>query len=103
MPEISVHAYDGHGVGGVAVVSPDGPVTPLTHAVSNLGQVELVQQVLVEARVLVDCVVLAVTVTWQLCWPVVELNLVVELDLIGGICRAVTVLGLLVVGCDLIV
>lgn len=33
-----------------------------------------------------DCVVLAVTVTWQLCWPVVELNLVIELDLIGSIC-----------------
>lgn len=45
-----------------------------------------------------DCVVLAVTVAWYLCWPVIELNLVVELDLIGRVCRAVALLDLLVVG-----
>lgn len=39
-----------------------------------------------------DSVVLAVTVTGNLCWPAVELNLVVELDLIGGICGAIAVL-----------
>ncbi len=43
-----------------------------------------------------DCVVLAVTVTW-LCGPVVELNLVVKLDLVGSICAAIAVLNLLVV------
>lgn len=39
-----------------------------------------------------DRVVLAVTVTWNLCWPVVELSLGVELDLIGNICGAIAVL-----------
>lgn len=43
-----------------------------------------------------DRVVLAVTVTWDLCWPVVELNVVVELDLIGSICGAIAVLDLAV-------
>lgn len=98
MLEVSVHADDGHGVGGIAVVAPDRSVTGLAHAVTHLGQVELVEQVLVEAGVLVDRVILAVTVTWNLCWPVVELNLIVELDLIHRIGGAIAGLDLLVVG-----
>lgn len=92
--EVSAHADDGHGVGGVAVVASDrpvAPVAPLSHAVADLGQVELVQQVLVEAGVLVDCVVLAVAVTWNLRRPVVEL------DLIGRLGGAIAELDLLVV------
>lgn len=53
---------------------------------------ELVQQVLVETRVLVDRVVLGVPITRQLCWSVVELNLVVELHLIGSIGKTVALL-----------
>lgn len=95
MLEVSVHANDCHCVGGVAVVPPDRPVTRLTHAVTNLGQVEFVQQVLVEAGVLVDCVVLTITITWHLCWPVVKLNLVAELDLMGSSSGTIAVLDLI--------
>lgn len=35
--EVSVHPDDGHGVGGVAVVTPDGSVAPFAHAVTDLG------------------------------------------------------------------
>lgn len=101
--EFSMHANDGHGVRSVTVVAPDRSVAPLPHAVTDLGQVELVQQVLVETGVLVDCVVLAVTVTWHLWCSVVELRVVVELDLSGSICGAVALLYLLVVDLDLIV
>lgn len=87
--ELPVQPDDGHGVGGVAVVAPYRSVPPLAHTVADLGQVELVQQVLVEARVLVDRVVLGVAVTWCLCWSVAELNMVVELDLSGGASEAV--------------
>lgn len=86
--ELPVQPDDGHGVGGVAVVASDWSVSPLAHTVADLGKVELVQQVLVEARVLVDCVVLGVAVTWCLCWSVAELNLVVELDLSGSASQA---------------
>ena len=97
MLEFSVHADDGHSVGGVAVVAPDWSVIPLAHAVADFGQVELVQEVLVEAGVLVDRVVLAVTVIWQLCWPV-------ELGLIAfSVCWTIAVLSLLVVDLDLTV
>lgn len=87
--EFPVQPDDGHGVGGVAVVAPYWAVSPLAHTVTDLGQVELVQQVLVEARVLVDCVVLGVAITWWLCWSVAELNLVIELDLSGSTSQAV--------------
>lgn len=95
--ELSVQPDDGHGVGGVAVVAPHGSVTSFAHAVTNLGQVELVQQVLVETGVLVDCVVLGVAMRWRLRWSVAELNLVVEVDLSGSSGEAVALLRLLVV------
>lgn len=49
-----------------------------------------------------DRVVLAVTVTGNLCWPVVELNLVTELNLVGSVGGAIAV-DLLVVDLDLII
>lgn len=91
--ELSVQPDDGHGVGGVAVVAPYRSVAAFTHTVADLGQVEFVQQVLVEARVLVDRVVLGVAITWCLCWSVVELNLVVELDLSGSAGEAAALFG----------
>lgn len=78
-PEVPVHADDGHGVRGVAVVAADGSVACLPHAVAYLGKVELVQQVLVEARVLVHSVVLAVTVAGDVGWAVAELHIIAEL------------------------
>lgn len=92
--ELSVQADDGHGVGGVAVVAPHRSVASFAHAVADLGQVELVQQVLVEAGVLVYGVVLGVAVSGRLCCSVVELNLVVELDVSGGAGEAVALLSL---------
>lgn len=94
LPELPVQPDDGHGVGGVAVVASYGPVSSFSHAVANLGQVELVQQVLVETRVLVDCVVLGVAISWCLCGSVVELILGVEVDLSGRTSEAVALLNL---------
>lgn len=53
---ISLDAVDSHGVGGVAVVPPDGPLLCVTvaDAVADLRHVELVEQVFVKARVFVD-------------------------------------------------
>ncbi|KAJ8393934.1 hypothetical protein AAFF_G00054670 [Aldrovandia affinis] len=79
-PEVSVHAADGHGVRCVAVVAADGPLARLAHAVAHLGQVQLVQQLLVQARVLVHCVVLAVAVTGDVGRAVAELDLTPALD-----------------------
>lgn len=92
--EFSVQPNDGHGVGRVAVVAPYRSVASFAHAVANLGQVEFVQQVLVEPRVLVDSVVLGVAVSRCLCCSVVELDVVVELDLSGSTGEAVVLLKL---------
>lgn len=73
--EVSVHANDGHGVGGVAVVAADGPVATLPHAVSHFCQMEFVQQVLVEAGVLVNCMVLRVTIARNVSGAVGEMNM----------------------------
>lgn len=72
--ELAMEADDGHGVGGVAVVAADGPVSALAHAVAHFGQVQLVQQVLVETRVFVDSVVLTVAVAGGVGGAVAELN-----------------------------
>lgn len=60
--KLTVETDDGHSVGGVAVVTADGPVSALAHAVTHFGKVKLVQQVLVETRIFVDSVVLTVAV-----------------------------------------
>lgn len=100
MFEVSMHANDSHGVGSVAVVAPDWSLTSLTHAVTNLSEVELVQEVLIKTGIFVNCVILAVTITGNLCWPVVELNLVTKLNLVGCVGGAIAV-DLLVVDLDL--
>lgn len=67
-------ANDCHGVGGVTVVAADGSVSTLTHAVTHFGEVQLVQQVLVETRVFVDSVVLTVAVARDVGGASVKLN-----------------------------
>lgn len=74
--EVSMHADDGHGVGGVAVVAADRPVATFPHAVSHFCQMEFVQQILVEAGVLVNCVVLRVTIARNVSRAVGELSMV---------------------------
>lgn len=69
-----MEADDRHGVGGVAVVAADGPVSALAHAVAHFGEVQLVQQVLVETRIFVDSVVLTVAVAGDVGGAGVELN-----------------------------
>lgn len=73
--ELAVEADDSHGVGGVAVVAADGPVSALTHAVAYFGKVQLVQQVLVETGVFVDSVVLTIAVAGDMGGASVELNM----------------------------
>lgn len=53
---ISCNAINGHGVGGVAVGPPDGPLlcVAVADAVADLSHVKLVQQVFVQARIFVD-------------------------------------------------
>lgn len=73
--ELAVEADDRHGVGGVAVVAADGPVSALAHAVAYFGEVQLVQQVLVETGVFVDSVVLTVAIAGDMGGASVELNM----------------------------
>lgn len=55
---IQRHAADCHGVGSVTIITPQGFVTRISHAVSHLGKMQLMEELFVQARVFVHGVIL---------------------------------------------